>query len=125
MSLRSEVVRIFNELLGDGKKITELPAASTITGTELIEAVQGGVNVKVIVSAISGGGGTSITAWDKTTNLFPSGSNQWQIYYGTGATTRVDRSGNTLPSDPIIAISLVNNASTTDPTEWAFIYTLV
>jgi len=48
------------------KKITELPAAGAITGTELMEAVQGGINVQTTVAAIvatSGGG----SAWTTTT----------------------------------------------------------
>ena len=52
MSLRSEVIRIFNELIGSGKKITQLPVGTAPTGTELIEAVQGGVNVSLTVSQV-------------------------------------------------------------------------
>lgn len=56
MSLRSEVVRIFNELMGHGKKITELPVGSAPSGTELIEAVQGGQSVSLTVNQVSSGG---------------------------------------------------------------------
>lgn len=68
MSLRSEVVRIFNELLGDGKKITELPAATLpLTGDEFLEAVQGGQNVMVSANDLGGttftdGNGTIVNA---------------------------------------------------------------
>jgi hypothetical protein len=48
------------------KKITELPAAGAITGTELMEAVQGGINVQTTVAAVvaTAGGGS---AWTTTT----------------------------------------------------------
>lgn len=47
MSFRSEVVRIFNELLAQGKKITLLTSASVpLQGDELFELVQSGVNKK-------------------------------------------------------------------------------
>jgi len=54
MSLRSEVVRIVNEILSLGKKITALAFASTpLQGDELIEVVQSGTNKKVLKSDIS------------------------------------------------------------------------
>lgn len=57
MSLRSEVIRIFNELVGAGKKISQLPLAATpLTGTELLEIVQDGVNKGVTASNLSSGG---------------------------------------------------------------------
>lgn len=55
MSLRSEVIRIFNELMAGSKKITELPAGTSPAGSELIEGVQGGQNVKFTVSQLGGG----------------------------------------------------------------------
>lgn len=61
MSIRSEVIRIMNEVLAVSKKISELPPAGAITGAELIEIVQGGANVQSTVSAIGGGGGGSGT----------------------------------------------------------------
>lgn len=60
MSLRSEVIRIYNELIAGAKKISELPSAGALTGAELIETVQSGANVKTTTQAIanlSGGGG--------------------------------------------------------------------
>lgn len=46
------------------KKITELPAAATLTGTELVELVQGSNNVQAtaqeIANLASGGGGSSL-----------------------------------------------------------------
>lgn len=57
MSLRSEIIRIFNELAGAGKKITQLPLADTpLTGTELLEIVQDGVNKKITAPNLSSGG---------------------------------------------------------------------
>lgn len=61
MSLRSEVIRIYNELISGAKKISELPAAGALTGNELVEGVQGGANVKMTTQDIAdlGGGGGS------------------------------------------------------------------
>ena len=64
MSLRSEIVRVVNEVLAGSKKISELPLAGTIVGTELLEIVQNGQNVKTPVSSIGGGGGGSGNAID-------------------------------------------------------------
>lgn len=59
MNLQSEVIRILNAWLAGAKKISQLPAAGTLDGSELYEAVQGGVNVKVLGSNIGTGGGGS------------------------------------------------------------------
>lgn len=70
MSVRSEVIRIFNELVGSGKKITELPAATTpLAGTELLEIVQSGTNKRITASSLSSGGTgiESIVAGDNIT----------------------------------------------------------
>lgn len=74
MSVRSEVVRIFNELLGSGKKISDLPVGSAPSGTELIEAVQGGQSVSLTVNQVSAGGATvpkviQVACSDETTAL--------------------------------------------------------
>jgi len=63
--------------------------------------------------------------WDMDTNLFPANSKKGQDYYGviTVSSTLVDRSGQSLPSG-VIAKALVNNASTSDPNDWAFTYTI-
>lgn len=53
MSLRSEVIRIFNELLGNSKKISELPPAAVLTGTEEVELNQGGTSVKTTTQDIA------------------------------------------------------------------------
>lgn len=78
MSLRSEVIRIFNELISAGKKISELPVASTpLVGTELVEIVQNGVNVQTTTSQMGGGGsgnlivgGSNIVSGTNTRVLF-------------------------------------------------------
>jgi hypothetical protein len=68
MSLRSEIVRILNELFGEGKKISELPTASLpLAGPELIEIVQGGQNKKATIDDLPSGGGGSITDGSGTT----------------------------------------------------------
>lgn len=62
MSLRSEVIRIINEVLGRSKKISEMDAAGALSGAELIEVVKNGVNVRTTVSAVgTGGGATAFT----------------------------------------------------------------
>lgn len=74
MSLRSEVVRIFNELLANGKKITQLPDADLpLTGNEYIEIVQNGINKKVQVSELPGGGSvipSNAVLYDDLTAVF-------------------------------------------------------
>ncbi len=54
MSFRSEFIRLFNEMIGQSKKISELPAGSFTTST-LFEAVENGVNIKLTGAQISGG----------------------------------------------------------------------
>ena len=73
MSLRSEVVRIFNELLALGRKITQLPDADLpLTGNEYVEIVQNGVNKKVQISQLPGGGSIPSNAvlYDDLTAVF-------------------------------------------------------
>lgn len=55
------------------KKISELDAAAALTGTETVEVVQGGANVKTTTQDIAdlgggGGGGTSPVVTDATAN---------------------------------------------------------
>jgi ABC-type transport system substrate-binding protein len=57
MSLRTEIIRIVNEVIARGKKITALDFAGAISGNELIEIVQDGVNKKLSVSSLASGGG--------------------------------------------------------------------
>lgn len=75
MSLRSEVIRIVNELFSDSKKITELPAAGAITGADLTEIVQGGVNKKATFTQVAtftgGGGGSGTVTSFSSGNLSP------------------------------------------------------
>jgi hypothetical protein len=52
------------------KKISELTAAGTLTGAELIEVVQGGANVKTTVAAITGAKWRG--AYDASGNTFPA-----------------------------------------------------
>ncbi|MDW0189608.1 MAG: hypothetical protein QOA70_08150, partial [Nitrososphaeraceae archaeon] len=57
MSLRSEIIRVLNEIRSNSKKISDLPIATTPSGTELVEIVQGGENKQTTVSDLGGGGG--------------------------------------------------------------------
>lgn len=60
MSVRSEVIRIYNELIAGAKKISALPAAGALTGSELVEGVQGGANVKMTTQGIADLGGVGV-----------------------------------------------------------------
>lgn len=82
MSVRSEVIRIFNELVGQAKKIVDLPSAPSVAGTDLIEVSIGGTSYKGTVSQISSGGSGIVQT----------------IVAGTGIT--VDA---TDPANPIVA----------------------
>lgn len=71
MSLRSEVIRIINEVLGRSKKISEMDAAGALSGTELIEVVKNGVNMKTTVSQVgTGGGATAFTQLSDVPNSY-------------------------------------------------------
>lgn len=56
MSVRSEVIRIFNELIGQAKKIGDLPAAASVSGADLVEVSQGGTSKKATISQVATGG---------------------------------------------------------------------
>lgn len=56
MSLRSEILRILNEIFSNSKKISDLPSAGTLQGPDLVEIVQDGVNKKTTVSNLTVGG---------------------------------------------------------------------
>lgn len=77
--------------------ISQLPAATTITGTELIPIVQGGENVKALASALAGTGSTGPTGATGATG--PAGPNILStstttalsgILYGNGANVEAD-----------------------------------
>jgi hypothetical protein len=102
MSLRSEVIRIVNELLGNSKKITELDNATALTGVELVEVVQGGANKQTTTQDIAdlggGGGGTPtlqqvLTAGSALTgNNTISGGGVLTIESTNGASYKADAS---------------------------------
>lgn len=60
MSLRSEIIRVLNEILGNSKKVSELDSLPTnVDNSDLIEVVRAGQNYKATGSQLpSGGGGT-------------------------------------------------------------------
>lgn len=69
MSVRSEVIKVLNEVLADSKKISELDPSAALSGTELVEIVQAGVNVQTTTQAIAnlgGGGGGGLTIGTST-----------------------------------------------------------
>jgi hypothetical protein len=101
------------------KKISQLSDGNTLTGPELFEIVQNGISRKTTASQIAALvllASSGVTAWDLSSNTFLPGSIIGQMYYGTksdgpgSVTTLTDKSGNPLP-DEVLAIALVNNAS--------------
>lgn len=93
-------------------------SVSLATGDKML-IIRSGAAKLVDTSVLNG-----ITDWDMTTNSFPSGSKKGQRYYGTGATTLVDRNGDPIPNG-VIATSLTDSASTSDPNDWALQYTII
>lgn len=81
---------------------------------------------QVVNVYLNNAGSSLLLDWDMDTNLFPENSKRGQDYYGviTTSSTLEDRSGNLLPSGTI-AKALINNASTSDPNDWAFTYTII
>lgn len=58
MSLRSEVIRIFNELIGQAKKISDLPdLPSAVDNADLFEVSRGGTSYKGLGSQLPSGSG--------------------------------------------------------------------
>lgn len=56
------------------KKVTELPIASALDGTEAIPVVQGGVSKRTTTQQIAdlGGGGFTVTNWSFPSGAFPT-----------------------------------------------------
>lgn len=139
MSLRSEIVRVFNELLAGSKKITELPAATTpLSGLELIEIVQDGENRQVAAANLSGGSfsltGVVIHRGDFSLagNVFPStggtgsagavaANNRWRVT--VASSTLFDENGDIIPADAMIE-ARVDTPSTTNAIDWFISYTV-
>jgi len=139
MSLRSEIVRIINELLAGSKKITDLTDATTpLSGTELLEVVQDGFNRKVAAANLSGGS-FSLTGvvrhrgdFSLAGNVFPStggtgsagaveANNRWRV--SASSTTLFDENGDIIPANAMIE-ARVDTPSTTDATDWFISYTV-
>lgn len=121
MSLRSEVIRIFNELVAAGKKITELPAADPLSGSELLEIVQDGDNRKVSAQTIAnlggggGGGGAAFTiwVWASHANQAPTATAEGQAWVTSGT---YDVSGFLITDGSLlIAKSATSNSVDPDP----------
>lgn len=68
---------------------------------------------------------TGVTEWDMSLDVFPSNSQAGQDYNGVNGptTTLLDANGDTIP-DKVLLKSLVDGASTSDPSEWAITYTI-
>lgn len=88
MSLRSEVIRIFNELLGNSKKISELPAASALTGSEQVELNQAGSSVRTTaqdIADLGGGGGGAVSSVFGRTGAVTGQTGDYDVTEVTGA----------------------------------------
>lgn len=86
MSLRSEVVRIINEILGNSKKISELPDADALAGSEYVEVVQDGVNKKATVSQVSVGASNPWQGpWSFPGDAYPTATQGGQIWFSDAA----------------------------------------
>jgi hypothetical protein len=100
------------------KKITELPAAGALTGAELAEAVQGGVNVQTTLTAIAalgGGGGGGHVIEDEGTPL----TQRADLNFVGGGVTAADAGGKTVVTIPaataILATTITNGDTTHAP----------
>lgn len=69
MSTRSEVIRIFNELIAQAKKISDLPSAPSVAGADLIEVSIGGTSYKATASQIGSGGSGVVQTIVAGTNI--------------------------------------------------------
>lgn len=68
MSLRSEIIKVINEIFSGSRKISDLDAAGTLNDADLLEVVQGGVNKKATVSQISTGSFSALDDWNFATS---------------------------------------------------------
>lgn len=70
-----------------GKKITVLPEATVLDGTEWIEIVQDGINKKARISLLTTVGLHWVHKgdWDLSANTLPSGAESYNTYYVTAA----------------------------------------
>lgn len=138
MSLRTEIIRIMNELVVIGKKITSLPSGGTLDGTELFESVQSGVSVKVTaqqIADLAASGGTLPTGinvyigtYDASSNHLPSTGgtgpagvvlkgNYWIVSVASTTLTMAD--GSLIPVGQVI-LAKKDFPSTTNVADWAF-----
>lgn len=67
------------------KRITELPAAGALAGTEPVEAVQGGINVQTTAQAIANLGSGLAAAHDASGDTFPTATAGKFYYLSDGA----------------------------------------
>jgi hypothetical protein len=138
MSLRTEIIRVLNELVILGKKITGLPAGGTLTGNELFESVQGGVNVKVTAQQIAdfAATGGSLPSgmfvliddnYDLSGNVLPSTGGTGPggiIKAGNGVI--VGTYGTSFTTIPVgtFLVAKIDFPSTTSLTDWIAMYTI-
>lgn len=90
MSQRSEVIRIIQEYFSGSKKISELPDAGAISGTEYVEVVQLGVNVKTTAGALATGGAGVVAIVAGTNVSVDATDPQFPIVSATGGSGNID-----------------------------------
>lgn len=110
MSLRSEVIRIVNELLGNSRKISELPAASALAGTEQVEVNQGGTSARTTtqdIANLGGGGGGAVSSVFGRTGAVTGQTGDYDVTEITNALQTVTGDGvdNTDPLNPVMDLS--------------------
>jgi hypothetical protein len=73
MSVRSEVIRIINEVLGNAKKISDLPVTGSVPSSALIEVSIAGVSYQGTASQVSSGASDHWKGnYDASVDAYPS-----------------------------------------------------
>jgi hypothetical protein len=137
MSLRTEIIRVLNDLVIFGKKITGLPAGGTMDGTELFESVQNGVSVKLTAQQIadlaSTGGALPAgmfilvdSDYDLSTNSLPTtgGSGPGGIIKAGNAVV-IGTEGTSFPQFPAGTMLVSKVDFPTAVGDWLAVYTIV
>jgi hypothetical protein len=122
MSLRSEIIKVINQVLAGSKKITELTEVVSTTDDDYIEIVQSGTNVKVkksnLVTGAAEWGGITGTVTDQTDLVTYINSRveglQWKASVKVATTANITLSGEQTIDGVLTSVSrvLVKSQST-------------